>query len=420
MAGLSRTRLIRYGALIPAYLASIACASASINLNILTACDEIATLRTSMIERESFAGTCRPPRSAIEKALVARAAPPGSPRGMLCIQQEAPAPFLTDFTCVRHKVDAGAALVCFRPAAISDIRTYKSQFSEKSAEPIAKYLNSAAQCRVSNGNTSYAIDTIMSGLLAVVTRFEFGYTMALGTGDIPNSLIVHGYASTNPELPGDVPSALEFVQIFTGMRPYVQPGELRKIGDWSVRLDDDTSVSAEYSKAARRQGIPIVVKSESYDLERDSGPNRSDDAKRHLLEDLQNKIAKTIEEEGFTTISDNELRNKTGKTGEQMMQTLADNMPFGSRNRMAGRVGSKFTILMNERRPACTKDGEGAMAAYIFHLLPIPQVESDYGAIQLIVVGLGECGKSRTATRSYMGGLIEESRSELLDALRRK
>jgi hypothetical protein len=420
MAKLSIFKVAFARPLVVACLTWSSFAQAAVNLDKLTACDDIARLYEFMKERQlTESSSCRPARSSLEKELIVRS---GLDASQLCFDQSAPAPFLEGFSCISQEEKTGNVLVCFRSADGGDIRQYKAQYKEKFAPAGKKYLSEAAACRASNGDSVEASPTLFPPLLSLISRVEFGFITSLGKERPSDSSIVHGYATTDPSISNNAPSALEFVYVITNVPKYSSTSEQETIGNWLIHIDEDKELEEGYNREARKRRIPVMLDSTSYKLERSTTASVSQGAKLALAEGLQRVLAKSLEDEGFESISDDELQAKTGMSTTEMIKEITKRMPFGTRQNLPLRLGPTLLILSNERRPKCTKDrAGGAMAVYLMAIQPVPEVTSDFGSVGLMIAGLGECARTTTkSTRTYINGLIDESTSQLLTALRLK
>jgi hypothetical protein len=404
--------------LLVACLASIPCAEAAVELNKLSACDDIARLYQSLKTTPIAAG-CRAPRGALERALVARVHTDAS---QICFQSSVPAPFLEGFTCAQPPSPTGASLVCFRGANLSEVRRYEEQYGPSSAEPTSKptskYLAAAAACSVSNGDSSVAAPTTASQLLGFVSRFEFGFITSLGRGRPTDSSIVHGYAATDPAIPGDVPSALEFVYMVVGAPAYSRPGERRNVGQWDVTLDDVKQLEDSFNEEMRKRRVDLMMNMTSFDLTSRAAVDASQREKLSVLVTLQKAIARSLEDEGFEAISDSDLKAKTGRNAAEIVQEISRTMPFGNRQNGPVKLAPTVLMLFNDKRPACTREAGGAIGAYLIASEPTPDARSDYGSVGFIVAGIGACSRSTTrSTRTYVDGLIAEATRQVMETL---
>lgn len=385
----------------------VACASyafGGINLDRLNACDDIATLNESLRSTPMpKSSECRSPIGALENSLYERS---GGRHTALCFLRSTPAPFLEGFSCAQTPSKTGAAITCFRSARLADIKFYKENYKDRFADLVSKYQVSASKCTVTNGNATVAVPTTFPPLLTFISTFEFGFISPLGEDRRTDSFVQHGYASTAPSIAGEAPSALEYVYLLIGTTPYASNDKKQTIGDWVVNVDESEEADKEFSKEFRKRNIPMIINSTSYHLENLAGSNYSLSEKLKLIDGLQNVIVKGYEDEGFEEMSDDYLKSETGRNRDELITDFAKLIPYGTAVPM--KLGRTIHILMNEKRPSCTRNGAGVVGVYLFSFQPVSEVESDFGDIVIMVAGIGDCSKSlRASTTTYMKGLVE-------------
>jgi hypothetical protein len=317
---------------------------------------------------------------------------------------------------MQPEVPNGASLICFRDAALSDVRRYKDLYGDKYAEPVSKYLGAAAACAVTNRDSSIAVGTLFPQLLTIISKFEFGFISSLGKGSHTDSAAIHGYASTDPSISGNPPTAIEFVNVFTGGQKYAPQGVRKNAGDWAIYIDDNKDTNRKTNEELRKKHSPLVIEMTSYTFKRSTGDSLSQSDKNRILEGLQKAIAGALEDEAFETWSESDIKARTGKASGELADQIASNMSYGAMGSPV-KLGRMVLVLMNEKRPRCTAGGQGAMAAYILYTQPLPDVKTDYGGIGLIIAGVGSCRRSSATTRTYIRGLIESANDQLLKAL---
>lgn len=413
----SRHGCLRY--VLVSWVMWVSCVQAGVSLDKLTACDDIEmvyrSLREGVLSRRV---ECRTPRGTLERELVKRT---GLSASQVCFLESSPARFVDGFTCARPQVEAGASLVCFRAAAADDIRSYYGQFDAKYAAEKAKYLAGASACSVTNKDSGDAQGTLMSLLLFSISRFEFGYFSGLGKAKVPDSIIVHGYAFTDPTLPSSAASAIEFVHVQVGGSTYVSTAKPRTFGNWVVKVDDADRSDAGFNEEARKRHQPIIIDSINFQLENHTNQEISERTKKALIERLQKAIAQSFESEGFEVKSGTELEKVTGLTRKQMVDGIIMRMPFAMRDRARTRLSSDIIIMLSDTRPRCARNGNGALIAYLFFEQPLPDKKSDFGSLGLVLAGIASCSRVAVeATKTYMKGLIEEVTEVVSSSLQRK
>lgn len=195
-----------------AVLAAVLCAgrsAAEIRLDQLASCDDLARAMASL---QSPARGCRGAANSIEAAMVARLRfVPGTRH---CWLSRAPTESLGRFACLRSDAPDGSPhLDCVAPAQLSDLEGYREDYETVHAARSLAYLRAASTCAVGNRNATRAVRTLMPFLVAQVARFELGFALPVGRGSVGTSVIVHGFASVDPELGSDV-ELLEFVSMY--------------------------------------------------------------------------------------------------------------------------------------------------------------------------------------------------------------
>lgn len=420
MHPLNSFRLAYARRLLAGCFAWMSCAQAGVNLDKLTACDDIASLYDSLKARPVAAReACRAPGNALENALLART---GLDASALCFLRSTPAPFLEGFTCFRPRVKTGASLVCFRPAAAEDIKQYKRQHDEgKLRVPVSNYLSAASACRASKGDSSAARATTFPALLLHISSFELGFITPLGRDRLSDGSVLHAYAPTDPSLAGAPPSAIEVVYLIAGAPVYSPATKTVKVGDWTVRVDHSKEQEEAFNREMRKKRAPLMIDMTTFDLESATTANPPISARLSFINDLQKAIQRSLEDEGFETQSESKIRAATGKSPAEMVEEISRSIPFGARRNSPVKMAPTLIFLLNERRPQCARGGDGAMAAYLMAVQPVPDVRSDYGDVGLIILGMGACARSTTtSTRNYIDGLIDEATTQLVATLRRR
>lgn len=390
---------------------------AGIDLDKLTACEEISKLQVALTAAiGAKPRNCRAPKGVLEHALVKRSRLGAN---KLCFQASPPTPSLRDFSCLIPEVPTGATLVCFRDASLTDVRQYQEQYGETFAPLVSRYLASASKCSASNGDSSSATTTAFPPLLTFIARFDFGFISLLGKERHTDSSVIHGYGATDPSIGGGAPSAIEFFNLFVGAAKYIRAGERKSVGTWIAHIDDNATGDRSANEEFRKRRAPLMIDMTNYSLERRTTATLAHSAKLALLEGFQRAIASTLEDEGFELVSDDKLKEKSGRTSEETIAEISRNMAFGARD-MPVKPGPVLLIMVNERHPQCARSGNGAMAAYLMSTQPVPEVRSDYGSVGLILAGMGACSRpSNPITRTYVNGLIDAANDELLKALER-
>jgi hypothetical protein len=398
-------------------VAFIPCSHAELRFEALTACSDIArlyeVLRSNPAARPS---SCGQARSSFEQAIVERS---GLQSDQLCFLERPPADFLAGYTCVQSHVGTAAELVCFRAASSNDVHEYKEQYKDKFAAPVSHYLREASACSASNGDSAAAARTLFPTLLSFVSRYEFGFILGLGKETPIRSSVLHGYATVDATIDNNDQQAIEFVYLLVSASDV--KSEVRKnVGNWIVSIDNSDEFESGFTAEFRRGHIPVFVDFTFFAIERARSAVKPIGTKLDLIADWQQVIAHTLEEEYFEVVSDDDLHEKTGMISKDIIATISRNQPFGHRDDSPIKFGSQLTIMINESRPVCTRNDNGATVASIFSIQPVPQVVDDYGGVVLGLLGLGACGKRTGPTKTFVEELIKESTTQLFQIMEKK
>jgi hypothetical protein len=308
-------------------------------------------------------------------------------------------------------------LTCFRGAAAEDIQAYRKQYKSKYAAAQDAYLTAFKKCSVSNRDATDAPPTTSPPLLAFISRFERGFIAGLGVGRPSNSTIVHGFSLVDATAGPNLPSALELIYLLVGATPSASsPGD-DTIGEWVVKQEKVEELESQLNEQFVKNRAAVRVKLSSYALERPDGSKVSSEGKLNVLRQLHAALAKNFEHEGLSEISASKIREKTGRTPEELLTEASKGVPFG--NRGVVRFAPSFRVLVNEQPPACPR-GDGAVVAYLYAVQPADEVQKDFGSVMVMVAGFGVCSRGTTALRTYKQGLIDGVSEELAAALRKR
>lgn len=399
-------------------LAIFVSAHAAVRLDKLNACAEMSSLFQSLANSPAAPISCRSPLTYLERAVFERTKVTAS---QACLLPDAPSSLLTGFSCIRMAVQEGSEITCFRAAESADIAGYKTNSGGDYISLSNKYVTQAGKCSDSNGDSSSAVRTMFPPILAFISDFEFGFVSGLGRHNPSDAFAIHGYGSVDPSLAKRSSGAIEFFSIVTGAQLYKSAEVTRRIGEWSVAVDDDITMDEAFNSLAKRNGAPLRIDSTSFTLTRQTSSDESHSTKLTLLKGIQRKISEALEDEGFSAMSETDLAKKTGKTSGQIVDEISRNAAFGMRRNPFVKLSRAITALINEEHPPCTKNHAGAMAAYLFAIEPVPEKRSDYGKVALMLLAMGACGRSEsTATRSYERGLVEGATDSVYQTLEQR
>lgn len=182
---------------------------AQLRFDQLSACDDLSRAMRSL---EMPVRSCRRPNTAIEQAMV-------RPLQYLdqfhyCWLISPPSEALSRFACLRtDRPDGVRALDCIAPANRADVIAYREQYETIYAQRSSEYTAAANRCPIGNRNATRAVRTLFSQIIGVVARFDLGWVLPVGRGQVGESVIVHGYANVDPQIAGDG-FELEFVSMW--------------------------------------------------------------------------------------------------------------------------------------------------------------------------------------------------------------
>jgi hypothetical protein len=371
-----------------------------VSLGILNACQPLQEVIRQLENGSTAARSCRQPRDELERQYASRVAN----RGMkLCLLREPLLPQLGSFTCVQAPVSTGANIVCFRPADLSDVETYKANYGERQAGIEQRYLNASAACPNSTGDAARVPSTMLPMVLAEVAALELGFAVNLRPSAKGEALIVHGYARTDPELRGNIPSALEFVSFTTGATSMAEKAETKQVGDWTLRIEDDAAMAQELNEMARKQHLPLQVTVGTFSFEKSRGDRKGGD-KESLLREAGRALLRYFREEGFKRISAAMLEAQTGLSKPAFFETAMKNRPYGMRKKF--RLNGDFDMLFHDRAPACDPPGSGAIGVNVLQMNAQDGVSSDYGSLGVMLFAVGNCARLKSVDH-YLKNLLK-------------
>lgn len=382
---------------------SCSLAGAALPLRVLDACQPVQDVVLQLERRAPATRACRQPRGDLERQFASRLAR----RGMRpCLLSEPLTPLLKPFSCAQFAVGTSTSLVCFRAAALDDVKTYKTRYGEGQAAAEQRYLNAAAACPVSAGDAARVPGTMLSNYLAEIAAFELGFGMRIRDAGDGEGFVVHGYAETDPDLRGDIPSALEFVSFSTGAKSMLEKEkvseEVRQAGTWTLRIEDDAPMVQAFEEVMRKQHLDARMRSMTFRLEKRRGDRAADD-KDILLRTSGRTILRYLSDEGFERVSSARLKTLTGRSKSDMLALFSQNLPYGLRKNY--NLDADFDFLFHDHVPACGKTDAGAVGANVLRLPGRAGIGSDYGSIGLMLFAVGDCAR-RQSVHKYMTGLL--------------
>ncbi len=253
-------------------------------------------------------------------------------------------------------------------------------------------------------------------VISMLARFQLGFVTSLGSGRPTDSSIFHGYGQTDPSIAASGPSAVEIVSVLASTPPIKRSLAVahRTVGDWTVDVDDTSSyerdMNEQFSRARAQMRFNVI----SYNLSREGSHDMTMSAKLAVISSLHDSIAKELLAAGFDQISESELRRQTGEGSEDVLRDVTKNMPFGNVGLV--KFAPSFRMLLKETGLPCTRNGSGAVWAYLMGMQPTEGVQRDIGGISVLIADMGACSVSGDA-QTYSRGLLHDATQEIVDAL---
>ncbi|MDM0078952.1 hypothetical protein QTH90_31425 [Variovorax sp. J2P1-59] len=383
--------------------------AASPELTRLNACEDISIVLTSL---KRTADACEPAAGVIERTIRDFASSHGVTP---CFMDRVPVASLSGFRCIQSSYRGGHTLACYRPTSVELLSEYKSNFSSKYSALASTYIVEAKKCPGSNGDASRIMPSTFPPIFMPVAEHEFGFNVQYGDTRPGSALVSHGFARTAPDVARRGTDAIEYVVFANGgMSPELEARTA--VGNWRLRVDASSEFANDFLKAIKRQGLEAYLSAVDIDILR--APLAVARTKvPSLPEELSDIIASKLEDEGFEEMSDEELKRNTGRTRQEMRDTVLKGVSFGARG-TARRHLPQFRILMKTSGVTCTRRGQGAIGAYLFTLNGEENVQADFGGVATMILGLGACGSTEASSRQYIRNLAQEAKETLLDELK--
>lgn len=230
--------------------------------------------------------------------------------------------------------------------------------------------------------------------LKFIAKPEFGF--GAPRGPARNGMIVHGYASLDPDIAGGG-KAIEVVEVYVGTG--VQFGlqaKGRAHGNWRVAVDDAREMDAQVNGLSRRSGAPLWVDFLDIEITRDDPLEETRDEKVGRIAEWTGVIMDELDVADLWLLSDDELEEKTGMSYGDFRSRMIGGMPYGERALMDAAAGDMY-FLADDLFADCT--GDGLRMALITSYAEPALGAREYGSIGLIMFGLGDCSTSAAASQ---------------------
>jgi hypothetical protein len=323
---------------------------------------------------------------------------------------------LAGFSCIRSSFGNARDLFCIAGRDKDDIAHFIDSYDTGGDKQVTRYLDAAAACSATNGDAAHAKALSAPRQLHLIAKFDFGYIVGVG-GRLPTGTLQHGFASFDPEL-GLSHSGLEYFYALSGSESAAQffakkRGHMKTIGGFTLHEDDDNDIKTMNEKfigQIRKSGIEVKLAAHGGEIEQATAMNRSDAEKNDLISSWIHSITDNLEDEGFESLDDDDLERLTGMGYDDIRRNLASGRPYGLRDDVGATL--KDLVLLSGPSDRCPKK-RGAMLAMILDIAPIEGERRDFGALNLMVLGIGDCGRPGSASR-YIDEVADQSYGEFI------
>lgn len=379
--------------------------SMSIDFSRLNACNDISQVLGDMVRPST---SCRNATGIIERSLrdFAVANSLGS-----CILEKPPVASLVGFDCIEFSHRSARTTACVRPVSASLISEFMEHYVPKYASRVSSYLNEAGKCNGSNGDASLSQESTFPSVLWPISAHEFGFNVQYGDSRPATSMVSHGFARTSPDVSKSGVDAIEYVVFSDGMVEGVT--DRTAIGNWDVKIGTAADSFDPFLKALKQRGVNANLFFFDIDVRRT--PRASAVSKDSSLSDeLSDLVASRMEVEGFSELSDSDLKRYSGLTREEMSEQLRGGGYFGAPKFIADLVPD-FRIMIKKSGSPCTRLGKGAIGVYLFASNGDERVPADFGSISVLAIGFGACASK--PGRVYIQNIVNESRQAVLGEL---
>jgi hypothetical protein len=383
---------------------------AEVSLNKLNNCVEISRLQKLLTEDPRKIGSCRGIRGALEQAFMAELGP--ALANEVCFFDTVQYRILTNLSCVRSRSGLPDYL-CFRAVDQSEVDSYKAKHDDKMEEPENRYIEAASACETSNGDSTRSPDEIWPYLLRGATTPAFGWIVALGSGDelVTKSLAQHGFVNAEGRFRSSGIRALEYFNIFTEKNVVKLSEGMERVtlDQWILTIDDAPALDAAYSDAMARAGARAYGDYTTFDVFSRTPGSESQGDKLARLEAWEDLLVSELEVHGFEEFTEVSESQKAA-----LRRQIMASQPPAFRG-LPVKIHDKFIILRSEVDPDCAMRG-GLMVAVVMAMQPDPLTASDYGGVQVAVVGAEHCG-SKNRAKPFVDEVMKSVKYEMRNTL---
>lgn len=383
--------------------------AADVRLDLLSSCDLLSQTLSYLKSSDS---SCRGTRSSMERAIDLRF----KERQANTCFVETGATALARFSCMRFNFGNARDLFCFSGRDHDDIDRFMQSYDSGGDKRVKRYLDAAASCNATNGDAAHAKKLNAPGQLHMIAKFDIGFIVGSG-GNLPTGTFHHGFASLDPDLKV-TDSGVEYFYALFGSETASQfvarkRGRMKPVGAFKF-YEDEEEVGGMYEKLVselRRNGIDAKLASRGGSIEQGTAKSRSESEKGRLVSSWVDALSSSLEDEGFETFDDDDLKRSTGIGYDDFRRRFKSSLPYGVRDDDGTELSENLVVLAGPKNRCQRK--RGALIAMIMGIAPRDGVQRDYGALTFFVLGIGECGKSGAAAR-YIDEIAKQTYGELV------
>lgn len=376
----------------------------------LSACKEMTSLYTQLTSSPApLLGHCRKPRNEIEYSYseTYRKYFGRTP----CLLSVAPTPVLSDFSCFQASSGEGA-VTCIRPG---DPRAVENHFADVYIAREAAYLAQSSACG-DNADSFVALPSLFPPSMALISKFEFGYSRSLGKDRPVVSGAQHGFATLDPALAISDTSVVEYLTMFVNAPRYAAPkGRIERIGPWQITVDEPTDFNRGYKNFVKKEtGLDIYLQTSSMDMRADPRLANADEVSAdNVKKTLNGVIAKNLGQEGFKKEKSPEMEKMLAKDSPFLTQSIL----YGFRQ-SAPKFEMDSSVFIKKNPPFCALNGEGAVGAVFGTISRKKPNSADEISLVFMVAGVGACAELSVKTIHYFSELRENIVDLVLTSLK--
>ncbi len=331
-----------------------------------------------------------------------------TPRLSSCLVVTAPTTRLAGFSCVDLGFQGSREFACFRLINDGAIRDYRERYDPGRSQ---RYKAASARCPGTNGDAAEAANSLFPQSLSSVAKGLFGFSVGLGDARIPTGLAYHGFGSLDPDLAlgGSALEVFDMTQIAASQTNQAVADRTDVVGDWNFDINDmhrdarrDFASRFEHVSGER---IGVNLRSITFTTSHSSEASIGDRESR--LEHLQGAIEDYLGDNGYRSLTRQEMASTPFSNTDQMRDFMVKNMPYGNRDFIRRTFGPHLVFLVNDADDHCYKVAEALTAE------PEEGVKNDFGGMAVIVITIGTCRDDGGASKVLNQTIDEET--ELLE-----